>query len=66
MYPKEQTDLFSALIGIMHVGNLNFQSNDEGYATFIESEDSKFTLTAITVKIFTLNLIPTDEISTNQ
>ena len=45
----EQNDLFSALIGILHVGNLSFQSNDEGYAKFVESTDSKFALNAITV-----------------
>lgn len=44
---SEQNDLFSALIGILHVGNLKFRSNDEGYATFVNSKESKLTLAAI-------------------
>ena len=44
---REQVDLFSALIGILHVGNLRFRANDEGYAVFVETEDSKLALTAI-------------------
>jgi myosin heavy subunit len=39
--------LFSALIGILHVGNLKFQANDEGYATFVNSSDSHINLMAI-------------------
>ncbi|RNA16818.1 myosin-IIIb-like isoform X1 [Brachionus plicatilis] len=44
---NEQTDLFAALIGILHVGNLEFKSNDEGYATFIYSENTDYSLMAI-------------------
>lgn len=40
--------MFSALIGILHVGNLKFKSNDEGYAIFVNnSKDTKHTLAAI-------------------
>ena len=44
---NEQVELFSALIGILHVGNLKFRSNDEGYATFIFTKDTKQSLQAI-------------------
>jgi myosin heavy subunit len=44
---KEQIELFSILIGILHVGNLKFKSNDEGYATFIYTKESKLSLLAI-------------------
>jgi myosin heavy subunit len=47
---KEQNEIFSALIGILHVGNLNFKSNDEGYSIFVHSNQSKHTLDAISVK----------------
>ncbi|CAF0769124.1 unnamed protein product [Brachionus calyciflorus] len=43
----EQADLFAALIGILHVGNLEFESNDEGYATFINSKETNLSLMAI-------------------
>lgn len=39
--------MFAALIGILHVGNLEFKSNDEGYAIFINSENTDFSLMAI-------------------
>ncbi len=44
---KEQVELFSALLGILHVGNLKFRSNDEGYATFVCTKDTKLSLLAI-------------------
>jgi len=44
---SEQTDLFSALIGILHIGNLSFYSNDDGYARFVDTQESKLTLNAI-------------------
>ena len=31
----------------IHVGNLKFKANDEGYATFINTSDSKISLKAI-------------------
>lgn len=39
--------MFSILIGILHVGNLRFKANEEGYAKFVYSADSKHTLLAI-------------------
>lgn len=39
--------MFAGLIGILHVGNLEFKSNDEGYAIFINSEYTDFSLMAI-------------------
>ncbi len=47
MKNKEQNDLFSALIAILHVGNLTFRANDDGYATFVYTKDSKLSLLAI-------------------
>lgn len=44
---REQTDLFSALIGILHVGNLKFKANDDGYAMFVETGDSKLAMRAV-------------------
>lgn len=47
----EQNELFAALIGVLHVGNLEFTSNDDGYAVFVESDETKITLKAINVSI---------------
>ena len=44
---SEQTELFSILIGILHVGNLRFKANEEGYAKFLWTPDTKQTLLAI-------------------
>jgi myosin heavy subunit len=43
----EKIELFSTLVGILHVGNLTFVSNDEGYATFVDSKETQFSSMAI-------------------
>jgi myosin heavy subunit len=39
--------MFAILIGILHVGNLRFKANEDGYAKFVCTSDAKHTLLAI-------------------
>jgi myosin heavy subunit len=39
--------MFAILIGILHVGNLRFKANEDGYAKFVYTSDAKHTLLAI-------------------
>jgi myosin heavy subunit len=39
--------MFAILIGILHVGNLRFKANEDGYAKFVYTSDAQHTLLAI-------------------
>ncbi len=44
---SELKEVFSILLGILHVGNLRFKASEEGYAKFVYTSDTKNTLLAI-------------------